>query len=113
MREELLAGLVPHRVAMATWYNAHKQFVFPATWTDGFTPGGPLEGGVIQLDPALDLSQFGLSDPLGSYLYGRLHVGFATLILINAGSTLAVLLFLPFLPAALLARREGAIAPGA
>ena len=33
----------------------------PATWTDGFTKGGPLEGGVIQLDPAPDLTGYDLS----------------------------------------------------
>ena len=77
------------------------------------TPKGSESFGFALLMSVRTLSQFGLSDPLGSYLYGRLQVGFATLILINAGSTLAVLLFLPFLPAALLARREGAIAPGA
>jgi predicted MFS family arabinose efflux permease len=49
---------------------------------------------------------FAISDPVGSYLYSQRHVGFKSLVWINAGSTLAVLLFLPLIPAALLASRE-------
>lgn len=61
MRDELLSGLVPHKVAMATWYNAFQKFVFPATWTDGFRDEGLPEGAVMQLDPTLDLARFDLS----------------------------------------------------
>jgi len=61
MRWELLAGRIEHKIAMATWHNAYKQFVFPATWTDGFEDGGLPEGAVMQLDPALDLRQYDLS----------------------------------------------------
>lgn len=61
MRWELLAGEVRHKIAMATWHNAFQQFVAPATWTDGFEDGGLPEGAVMQLDPALDLSAYGLS----------------------------------------------------
>jgi BT1 family len=53
------------------------------------------------------VSLFAFSDPLGSLLYGRFHLGFERLVLVNAGSTLAVLLFVPLLPRALLDRREG------
>jgi hypothetical protein len=53
------------------------------------------------------LSLFALSDPLGSLLYGRFHLGFERLVVVNAGSTLAVLLFVPLLPRVLLDRREG------
>jgi MFS family permease len=49
---------------------------------------------------------FAISDPLGSYLYSRHHVGFKQLVWLNAGSSAAVLLFVPLLPAALLASRE-------
>lgn len=61
MRAEIEAGRIEHKLAFATWWNEERKYVFPATWTDGFTPGGPLEGGVIQLDPALDLSKLDLS----------------------------------------------------
>jgi hypothetical protein len=61
LRAELLAGRVPHRVAMATWYNAYRQFVFPAAWTDGFRDEGLPEGAAMQLDPALDLRAYELS----------------------------------------------------
>jgi hypothetical protein len=53
-----------------------------------------------------NVALYAISDPVGSYLYGHYHVGFKQLVWINAGSTLAVLLFLPVLPAALLASRE-------
>ena len=49
---------------------------------------------------------FAISDPLGSYLYSQHHVGFKQLVWLNAGSSAAVLLFVPVLPAALLAARE-------
>jgi MFS family permease len=49
---------------------------------------------------------FAISDPVGSYLYSRHHVGFKQLVWLNAGATAAVLLFIPVLPAALLAGRE-------
>jgi hypothetical protein len=49
---------------------------------------------------------FAISDPVGSYLYSRYQVSFKELVWINAGSTAAVLLFVPLLPAALLAARE-------
>jgi Na+/melibiose symporter-like transporter len=53
------------------------------------------------------ISLFAFSDPLGSLLYGRFHLGFERLVVLNAGSTLAVLLFVPLLPRALLDGREG------
>jgi hypothetical protein len=53
------------------------------------------------------LATYAVSDVVGSYLYGRLHVGFARLVWVDALSTLAVLLFLPAVPRALLATREG------
>ena len=61
MRWEILSGRIEHRIAMATWHNAYKQFVAPATWTDGFEDGGLPEGAVMQLDPDLELSRFDLS----------------------------------------------------
>lgn len=57
MYDEVLAGEIPHRIAAATRFNALKEFVFPATWTDGNLEGGIPEGAVIQLDPKLDLDK--------------------------------------------------------
>ena len=54
-----------------------------------------------------NIAIFSISDPLGSYLHDHFHMSFKSLVWLNAGSTLAVLLFLPVLPAALLAGREG------
>ena len=61
MRWELLSGRVEHKIAMATWHNAYKQFTYPATWTDGFRDNGLPEGAVMQLDPDLDLGRYDLS----------------------------------------------------
>jgi BT1 family len=47
-----------------------------------------------------------ISDPVGSWLYGRIHLRLAQLAWVNALSTLAVLLLIPWLPRALLASRE-------
>ena len=58
MHDEVVAGEINHKLACATWVNALKEHVWPATWTDGFVPGGIPEGAVIQLDPELDLDQF-------------------------------------------------------
>jgi Na+/melibiose symporter-like transporter len=57
------------------------------------------------------IAEIGISDPLGSYLYGDVHLRLEQLVWINAGSTLAVLLFLPLLPVALMAGREGDVRP--
>jgi MFS family permease len=54
------------------------------------------------------LATYAVSDVIGSYLYGRLHVGFARLVWIDALTTLAVLSFLPAVPRGLLATRDGA-----
>ena len=59
--DEVMAGEIRHKIAAASRFCAFKEFVFPAAWTDGFTDGGIPEGTVIQLDPALDLSQFPLT----------------------------------------------------
>jgi len=61
MFDEILAGRIDHKLAFATGCNALQQYVFPATWTDGFTEGGLPEGCVIQLDPSLDLDTLNLS----------------------------------------------------
>jgi len=53
------------------------------------------------------LASYGVSDVVGSYLYGHVHLTFQRLVWVDALSTLAVLLFLPALPRALRAGREG------
>ncbi len=58
--DEVAAGEIRHKLACAIRYPAFQEFVFPAAWTDGPTPGGIPEGAVLQLDPALDLSRFDL-----------------------------------------------------
>lgn len=61
MYDEVMAGEIRHKIAAASRFCAYKEFVFPAAWTDGFTEGGIPQGTVLQLDPALDLSQFDLT----------------------------------------------------
>jgi hypothetical protein len=53
----------------------------------------------------------GLSDVVGSKLMDQAHLGFNTLVLINALTTAAVLAFVPLLPRAIVLRREGEGAP--
>jgi Na+/melibiose symporter-like transporter len=50
----------------------------------------------------------GLSDVTGSWLYSRFHLNFLQLVWLNAGTTFLVLFVVPFLPAALVLRRDGA-----
>ncbi|HSZ83913.1 MAG TPA: hypothetical protein VLA14_16625 [Polyangia bacterium] len=56
------------------------------------------------------LATYAVSDVVGSYLYGHVHFGFQRLVWVDALSTLAVLLFLPAVPRALLTAREGELA---
>ena len=57
----------------------------------------------------MSVRNFGIamSDVIGSKLMDQAHFSFATLVLINAGTTAAVLLFVPALPKALVLRKEG------
>lgn len=57
----------------------------------------------------MSVRNFGIamSDVVGSKLMDQAHFGFSTLVLINAGTTAAVLLFVPALPKALVLRKEG------
>lgn len=50
-----------------------------------------------------------LSDWTGSTLFSRIHLAFSSLVWVNAGTTLLVLLVVPFLPAALMARKDGPV----
>jgi len=61
MYDEVMAGEIKHKLSCATRYAAYREFVYPASWTDGFTEGGIPEGAVIRLNPNLDLMQFDLT----------------------------------------------------
>jgi predicted MFS family arabinose efflux permease len=77
------------------------------------TPVGVESFGFSLMMSIRNIAIFAISDVVGSYLYGKYHVGFKQLVWINAGSSAAVLLFVPLLPAALLAAREGDRRPAA
>jgi MFS family permease len=70
------------------------------------TPKGSESFGFGLMMSIRNIAIFAISDPVGSYLYSQRHVAFKSLIWVNGTSTLAVLLFLPLIPAALLASRE-------
>jgi Na+/melibiose symporter-like transporter len=53
----------------------------------------------------------GLSDLTGSWLFARFHLTFLHLVWLNAGTTMLVLFMVPILPAALVLRRDGVLAP--
>jgi len=72
------------------------------------TPRGSESFGYALLLSVQTATALAISDPLGATLYGHFHVTFPSLVWINAASTGAVLLFVPFLPRALLAPREHA-----
>jgi predicted MFS family arabinose efflux permease len=57
----------------------------------------------------MSVRNFGIamSDVIGSKLMDQAHFNFATLVIINAATTAAVLLFVPALPRALVLRKEG------
>jgi hypothetical protein len=58
------------------------------------------------------LATYAVSDVVGSWLYGHVHLSFKQLVWVDALSTLAVLAFLPVVPRALRAGREGRAALG-
>jgi predicted MFS family arabinose efflux permease len=57
----------------------------------------------------ISVRNFGIamSDVVGSKLMDQAHFSFNTLVLLNAATTAAVLLFVPALPRALVLRKEG------
>ncbi len=61
MYDEVMSGEIKHKLSCATRYAAYREFVYPASWTDGFTVGGIPEGAVIRLNPKLDVSKFKLT----------------------------------------------------
>jgi hypothetical protein len=58
--QDVQAGVIDHAVRYAMPGNA-PTFVYPGTRSDGTTLGGVPEGTRLQLDPALDLTKFGLT----------------------------------------------------
>jgi predicted MFS family arabinose efflux permease len=75
------------------------------------TPSGSESFGYALLLSVQTLTTLAVSDPLGATLYGHFHVTFPSLVWLNAATTAAVLLFVPFLPRALLSPRDRAPAP--
>lgn len=71
-------------------------------------PRGSESFGYALVMSVQNIAIYAVSDVLGSYLYGALHWPLQKLVWVNALSTLAVLAFLPLLPRALTAAREGA-----
>ena len=62
LHEEILAGVIEHKLAFAAKASGLLAHHFPpTTWTDGGVPGGIPAGAILQLDPALDLSTFKLT----------------------------------------------------
>jgi hypothetical protein len=62
MLDEIRAGRINHKLAFACPVPGLQRYVYPpATWTDGWLPGGVPEGSIIQLDPALNVAAFKLS----------------------------------------------------
>ena len=60
--DEIMAGKIEHKLMWACKRVALLEHIFPpAIWTDGAYPNGVPQGALIQLDPSLDLEQFGLS----------------------------------------------------
>jgi hypothetical protein len=70
------------------------------------TPAGSESFAYALLASVQTLAIYGVSDPLGSLLYERLHLHLSPLVWVNAATTASVLLFVPFLPRELLSSRE-------
>jgi hypothetical protein len=75
------------------------------------TPKGSESFGFGLVMSVRNIAIFAISDVVGSTLYARHHFPLSKLVWVNTLSTLAVLLFVPFLPRVLLAAREGAAPP--
>ena len=61
MYDEVMSGKISHKLSCATRYASYQEFVYPASWTDGYIDGGIPEGAVIRLDPKLNLAPFNLT----------------------------------------------------
>jgi len=94
-------------IAYATW--GFGSIMAQLAALDLATRAAPV--GVEAMGYALMVSAYNislnLSDVSGSWLWGRLHHHFGPLVVINAGTTLLVLIAVPFLPRRLVGGREG------
>lgn len=61
MYDEIMAGKIEHKLSCSVRYAAYREFVYPASWTDGYVREGIPEGAVLRLDPKLDLTEFHLT----------------------------------------------------
>jgi len=85
MHDEVAEGRIEHKLACATRFNAYKEFVFPACWTDGHCDAGIPEGAVIQLDPDLEPAQFDLT--AGERVVAKALQEYGAVNVDNAGGT--------------------------
>ena len=85
LEDEIRAGRIAHKLAFACPVPALQEYVNPpATWTDGWLPGGVPEGCVLQLDPDLDLSTFQL--PAAALTVAKALQEFGAVLVDYAGS---------------------------
>lgn len=62
MHDEIMEGSIEHKLACAcSRVGLLEHFYPPAVWTDGAYPNGIPEGALIQLDPELNLDDYGLT----------------------------------------------------
>jgi predicted MFS family arabinose efflux permease len=124
----LLAGsVVIHALGTIFFLNYHSQST--ALWITGLTgitgtlatlpiydlaaratPRGSEALGYSVMMSVWNLTN-ALSDWSGSWLYGHFHLTFLNLVWLNAGTTALALVAVPFLPLALIMRRDGAPTP--
>ncbi|HEY2903788.1 MAG TPA: MFS transporter [Polyangia bacterium] len=69
-------------------------------------PRGSESFGYALILGAQNLASIVVAEPAGAYLFGAVHVSFERLVLVNAACTAAVFLFVPLLPAVLLAGHD-------
>src|SRR5580765_1398788 len=80
-------------------------------WYSHTTPPGCESLGFALMMSARNFA-LGGSDLIGSWLIDSHHWVFHELVWLNAGTTALVLLFIPFLPRAVMSRKDGDVAPG-
>jgi predicted MFS family arabinose efflux permease len=94
-------------VAYATWgFGAFLAQLAALDLAARASPRGVEAMGYALIVSAYNIS-LNFSDVSGSWLWGHLHNHFAPLVAINSGTTLLVLLVVPFLPRVLVESREG------
>lgn len=71
------------------------------------TPKGSESFGFALMMSVRNITLLAISNVLGSYLFQHFGLQFKQLVWVNAGTTLLVLFFVPFLPAVLLSQRDG------